>query len=93
MFVITVLYQLNSLHFTFFFIDVTYFLLLILAPFNGTEMASYVLMCRKETAHSLIHDTSLVCCGYALRSYNSTLCTMGWASGGCEFDSWSGDSL
>jgi len=28
-------------------------LLLILTPFNGTEMAFYVLMCRKETAHSL----------------------------------------
>ena len=55
MFVITVLYQLNSLHFTFFFIDVTYFLLLILAPFNGTEMASYVLMCcvKKLLTHSL----------------------------------------
>jgi len=29
------------------------FLFLILTPFNGTEMAFYVLMCHKETAHSL----------------------------------------
>ena len=35
------------------FIVVRYFLLLILTRFNGTEMAFYVLMCRKETAHSL----------------------------------------
>ena len=37
----------------FFLITVKYISFLILIPCNGTEMAYYVLMCRKETAHSL----------------------------------------
>jgi len=45
------------------FIVVRYLLLLILTPFNGTEMAFYVLMCRKETAHSLT-----VKCGQLVRN-------------------------
>jgi len=45
--------QLLTLPHILLFIVVTYFLLLILTPFNGTEMAFYMLMYCKEIAHSL----------------------------------------
>jgi len=57
MFVVTVLYWLNSLDFTFFFLSLLdVVLLLILTPFGGTEMTFCVLMCRKEAAQSLTHS-------------------------------------
>ena len=51
---------------------------LILTPYNGTEMAFYVLMCRKETAHSLTHALThsrsiIILCVYVGRGTNYML--------------------
>jgi len=48
------------LPFTFFFLSLLDIFAFNLHTVRDTEMAFYVLMCRKETAHSLTHSLTLL---------------------------------